>query len=273
MKRSYFLGALLVALVTLQSFTLLAGKAETWNSPVYLTLPNDGSIKANSTLHVSLQFEADSRIQSLEISEPLNFAQGQEVKTAQLKDGKVDVDIIIRGGSLLPILRPFSLKPSIRVQILDVHFITVDNISGVYQAGTDNPTTGVIPRITNIAITSDDNGAVNNVTSSLEYTLSQETSRSTVTTSTAQNAVINSEVVLYPNPVRDGNLFIRIPESMSVTQVTVVNALGGLVKNIRPDASSTAPIQISLDGLSAGVYFVRIHSSTGDLVKKFNVSQ
>jgi hypothetical protein len=132
MKRSYFLGALLVALVTLQSFTLLAGKVETWSSPVYLTLPNDGSVKTNSTLRVTLQFEADSRIQSLEINEPLSLAEGQEVKTAKLKDGKVDVDIIIRGGSLIPFLHPYSTKPAVRIQILDVHFITVDNLECNY---------------------------------------------------------------------------------------------------------------------------------------------
>ncbi len=270
MNRSYFLGVVLVALASFQTLNLQAGKEETWNSPVFITIPNDGTYDGSRDLHVSLQILTDQRIEAIEILNPKENP-AQDMKISQFKDGKVDVDIIIRGGNVRPFIRPYSYNPTVRIQLLTVHYITVDNISGVFQANT-NPTTDVEPRISH-AVISDGGLTGNTVDANIELTSPVLENRMDIS-NTTNSSTVSSDLTLYPNPVRDGNLFIRIPESMgTVSQITVMNALGGLVQQYRPEATYGSPVQLSLEGISAGVYFVRIHTSTGDIVKKFNVSR
>jgi hypothetical protein len=158
--------------------------------------------------------------------------------------------------------------------LFTVNYITVDNISGVFEANT-NPTTGVSPRLSNIDIFNGDT-PITSETEGLGAQLQMSTpileARSGV--SATSSALNSSDLTLYPNPVRDGNLFVRVPEAMgNVSNIAVMNAVGGLVKQLRPDASYGSAIEIDLNGLSAGVYFVRIHTATGDIVKKFNISR
>lgn len=270
MNRSYFLGVVLVAMASLQSLNLQAGKEESWNSPVFITIPNDGSYDGSRDLHVSLQITSEERIKAIEILNPKENP-AQDMKISQFKDGKVDVDIIIRGGNVLPFIRPYSYNPSVRIQLLTVHYITVDNISGVFQANT-NPTTDIEPRISHVTIT--EGGLTGNTVGGNIELSSPVYENRTEISNTSNSSTVSSDLILYPNPVRDGNLFIRIPEAMgTVSQITVMNALGGLVQQYRPEATYGSPVQLSLDGISAGVYFVRIHTATGDIVKKFNVSR
>ncbi|MFM2286176.1 MAG: Secretion system C-terminal sorting domain [Bacteroidota bacterium] len=274
MKRSYFKGLVLVAIAALQSFSLLAGSEQTWSSPVFVTLPNDGSFDTNKDLHVNMQIASDQRIDAIEILHPKGSANDNEVRTSYFKDGKVDVDIIIRGGIVRPMMRPFNANASIRIQLFTIKYITVDNISGVFEANT-NPTTDVTPRLSNIVIFNGDT-PITNETEGLGAQLHMATPVMEARSGVSVNAssVNASDLTLYPNPVRDGNLFVRVPESMgSVNNISVMNAVGGLVKQLRPDATYGSAIEIDLNGLSAGVYFVRIHAATGDIVKKFNIAR
>ena len=274
MNRSYFFGAVLVAIASIQSFSLFAGNEQTWSTPVYLTVPNDGSLDASRDIHMTLQIEGSALIRSMEVRNPKNGTV-EDIRTAQFKDGKVDVDIIIRGGTLLPFLRPLSVKPYARIEVLNISYITVDNISGVYQANT-SPSVSVQPRLSNIYIYGAGDSEMN-VSNNLGATLELSGAMLENQTSSSirnENAVVASEIALYPNPVRDGNLFIRVPETMgTISQISVLNALGGLVKQFRPESTYGAPVQLPLEGISAGVYFVRISSASGEVVKKFNIAR
>lgn len=274
MKRSYIKGLVLVAIAALQSFSLLAGSEQTWSSPVFVTLPNDGSFDTNKDLHVKMQIIGDQRIEAIEIIKPKGGSSDNDVRTSYYKDGKVDVDIIIRGGVVRPMMRPYNVSNSIRIQLFTVNYITVDNISGVFEANT-NPTTSVSPRLSNIDIFNGDTpitSETDGLGAQLQMIAPVLEARSGVSANTT--SLNSSDLTLYPNPVRDGNLFVRIPEAMgNVSNIAVMNAVGGLVKQLRPDAAYGSAIEIDLNGLSAGVYFVRIHTATGDIVKKFNISR
>ena len=134
MNRSSLLKVLFVLIAVFQTLFIAASSNTESNSTIYLTLLNDGHYDASSDLHVRFQIESQIRFQKIEVN---STQANNSIRTIQLKDGKVDVDIIIRGGELTPLLLPFSVKPSIRVEIADIHFITVDNISGVYQGNVE----------------------------------------------------------------------------------------------------------------------------------------
>ena len=134
MNRSSLFKLLLVIIAVFQTLFIAASSNTESNSTIYLTLLNDGRYDASSDLHVRFQIESQIRFQKIEVN---STQANNSIRTIQLKDGKVDVDIIIRGGELTPLLLPYSVKPSIRVEIADIHFITVDNISGVYQGNVE----------------------------------------------------------------------------------------------------------------------------------------
>jgi len=265
MNRSFSFKLVLVLIAVFQSYCSIAFNNIESNSKVYLTLLNDGRYNASSDLHVRFQIESQNRFQKIELN---STQSNNSVRTNQLKDGKVDVDIIIRGGELTPLLLPYSVKPSIRVEILDVHFITVDNISGVFQGNVDPHLSNEI-HFTKLNVFTGDETATeaNSLQAKLDF------STPLLTAQNGQQNSLNtvSDLLVYPNPVQDGNLFLQIPESLqnNVT-VSICNVLGALVKRVQTESNLSNPVHVDLSGLNPGIYFVRVQSGQTEIVKKFN---
>ena len=268
MNRSFLLKLVLVFVAVFQTLFIAASTNAESNSTVYLTLLNDGRYDASSDLHIRFQIECLSRFQKIEVN---STQANNSVQTNQLKDGKVDVDIIIRGGELTPLLLPYSVKPSVRVEILDVHFITVDNISGVFQGNVEPHLNNEI-NFTKLHVFTGDETATE--TNSLQAKLDFSTPLVY-----AQNGQQNrnnsiSDLLVYPNPVQDGNLFLQIPESLqNNASISICNVLGALVKRAQPESSLSSPVHVDLSGLNPGIYFVRVQSGQTEIVKKFNINR
>jgi hypothetical protein len=64
---------------------------------------------------------------------------------------------------------------------------------------------------------------------------------------------------MYPNPAKE-SIFIKIPENLNNSvKLTICDALGREIKKISLNQSS----EISLDGISSGIYFVNLISKNG----------
>ncbi len=92
-------------------------------------------------------------------------------------------------------------------------------------------------------------------------------------------SVINSridsgdEVFIYPNPVHDGNIVLRIPYSVSNTKTVVdIYDLSGksIIRQILPEGNMLS--EINVGKLKPGAYLVRIHSSLLDETRKLIVN-
>ena len=268
MNRSFSFKLVLVLIAVLQSFYSVALNNTVANSKVFLTLLNDGRYDASSDLHIRFQIESQSRFQKIEVN---SIQANNSVRTNQLKDGKVDVDIIIRGGELTPLLLPYSVKPSVRVEILDVHFITVDNISGVFQGNVEPHLNNEI-HITKLHVFTGHETATE--TNSLQAKLDFSTPLLSEQNSQQNRINTVSDLLVYPNPVQDENLFLQLPESLqSNATISICNVLGALVKRVQTESNLTSPVHVDLSGLNPGIYFVRVQSGPTEIVKKFNINR
>jgi hypothetical protein len=268
MNRSSLFKLLLVIIAVFQTLFIAASSNTESNSTIYLTLLNDGRYDASSDLHVRFQIESQIRFQKIEVN---STHANNSIRTIQLKDGKVDVDIIIRGGELTPLLLPYSVKPSIRVEIADIHFITVDNISGVYQGNVEPHLNNEI-RFTKLHVFTGNETAIeaNSLQAKVDF------STPLVETQITQQNKINtvSDLLVYPNPVQDGNLFLQIPEShQNNVSISISNVLGTMVKRVQTESNFSNPVHVDLSGLNPGIYFVRVQSGQKEIVKKFNINR
>jgi hypothetical protein len=267
MNRSSLFKLLLVLVATFQSLFNVAASNNVSNTKIYLTLVNDGRYDASSDLHVSFQLESVTRFQRFEIT---TSNTSNNIRTNQQKDGKVDVDIIIRGGDLQPLLLPYSVKPTVRVEILDINFITVDNISGVFQGNVEPQTNNEI-RFNKLHVFTDDetSAETNNYHAKLDYSLTNNSNQLS-----NQKSSTVSDLVAYPNPVSDGNLFLKIPESLqNNVSISICNVLGSLVKRVQTASDLSNPVHVDLSGLNPGIYFVRVQSGQTEIVKRFNINR
>ena len=268
MNRSSLFKFVLVFIAVFQTLFIAASSNTESNSTVYLNLLNDGRYDASSDLHIRFQIESLSRFQKIEVN---STNDKNSIRTIQLKDGKVDVDIIIRGGELTPLLLPYSVKPSVRVEILDVHFITVDNISGVFQGNVEPHLNNEI-NFTKLQVFTGDEIAAETNTLQAKLDFSTPLVQTQVSQQNKANSI--SDLLVYPNPVQDGNLFLQIPESLqNNVSISICNVLGALVKRVQPESSLSSPVHVDLSGLNPGIYFVRVQSGQTEIVKKFNINR
>jgi len=241
---------------------------------IFLNIPNNGSISETSEITIKAQFDIPNTVRSLELIEEPKPSNKQPVsRSIILKDGKVDVDIIIRGSDLLPFLSPFSTTSHVKVKLGVINYITVDNISGVFESNETNPNGNVASRILSIEI-ADDN-IPQNESSAMSHMFSLETESSNTQISVSDNRVnLNDNLVLYPNPVRDNTLNLTLSKSdLGFSQIFVFNSLGSLVYQENVNGTITSNYTLQLPSLPSGVYFIKLHSSTKELVKKFNIIQ
>lgn len=282
MKRKLTLrfGMLLFATFLLSSLNSLSASERTRNcsAPLYLTIPNNGIIVKGSQVVVHVQLEKSESVSTIEVIAASGVTP-TEVRTNFQKDGKVDVDIIIRGENFLPFLYPYASGPTAHIRIATISYITVDNISGVFEANNSNPSLDVSSRLIEMSV---DNGipqlgsngnGTNNEASISMGTVSVNSISSSITVDETK-AIVADNITLYPNPIRDNVLNLSFSQgSTSIQGVRVFNALGAIVYQDLSKQLITGTYTVQLPILPAGIYFVRVSLDSNEVVKKFNLSK
>jgi len=78
--------------------------------------------------------------------------------------------------------------------------------------------------------------------------------------------VFDDDIILYPNPVTD-TVILKNPSNLVINTIKISDILGTNVLNI-DTSNSSSTIDINLDGLSSGVYFIKINTENGVILKK-----
>jgi hypothetical protein len=269
MKAKSTFSAMLLAILSM----LFSATVQANNSDLYLILKNDGSIPTDRDFRVVVQLNIPQST-FLQVSPANTQAFGDVVgsfKTGSCKDGKVDVDIIIRGGSLKPIINAGINEDEIKIKLFVCEVITVDNISGVYQAsGSGNASNVARVLKTSVDVSSESEGTSG--ISSIPI-LGQNAIRAELFSSAASsNAKSTAELVLFPNPVTDGFLNIKGNETLVAGVLSIHNALGATVSTVMVSEGEQL-LQIPVDKLAKGVYYARVQTVSGLVIKKFNVTR
>jgi hypothetical protein len=272
-------GMFLFAAFLISSLNTFGAEDRTRNlsTSLYLTIPNDGSIKGDCQLVVHAQLEKTSNVKSIEVL-GLEGITATEVRTTFQKDGKVDVDIIIRDNTFLPYLYPYSVSPTANIRIATINYITVDNISGVFQTNT-NPTNDVSSRLFDVTIIGGgtqlgSNNSLPTGQASIGTGEVSVQSQSVSQTASETKAVSSESVSLYPNPVRDNMLNLTFGNGITkMNGLRVFNAVGAVVFQDMTKQEINGIYTVQLPSLPAGVYFVRITTGTNEIVKKFNITR
>ena len=84
-----------------------------------------------------------------------------------------------------------------------------------------------------------------------------------VTGITGLDAIADVAVKVYPNPFTNN---VSVRSSAVISQVDLFDVTGTLVKTISSIESNT--VELNTEELSAGIYFVKMNSVNGTLVKK-----
>jgi hypothetical protein len=74
---------------------------------------------------------------------------------------------------------------------------------------------------------------------------------------------------MYPNPAR-ASVTLELPANVNQAQVSVLDVLG---KEHLQTSSTEQKVQLSLRGLSTGVYFVRVQTPQGSSTKRLLVQE
>jgi len=244
--------------------------------PIVLTIPNNEQTASSSIIHIRASILIPQGLEISKVVETSNLKQAEgpiTLRTNSRNDGKVDVDIIIRTVFHATKFRPFTSEPLVRLEVGVLNFITVDNISGVFQNGSgagQNPT-----HLQDISVIIDDNNenqSGNNITNESSLNLGDFQLNEINSIQTVKNQF--EEVTLYPNPVNSSFLNIASKSEFDgITEIVIHNAIGNMVKrqNINQNTGNTT-IQVNVDELSSGIYFLTVSNSSGKAVKKFTVA-
>ena len=92
-----------------------------------------------------------------------------------------------------------------------------------------------------------------------------------VTCSTLSISEINkeSQVIIYPNPSRFGNYFIKKPQSITLKSIKIINVLGQVIQNI--NLNNFPKIDLSKE--ESGIYFIQIIDDKGDIITERIIKQ
>lgn len=253
-----------------------------FSQDIFITINNDSRIHENSIIRIKLEFTANSNVSSLIISDYKNPSdldpfedKVPNERTGQLKDGKVDVDIIIRGSDLSIYRDPSFSKDYIKINVLTFDFITVDNISGVYETEGSTSNESFAYRIVSTEISNENE--VNNTITNVEGIFSIGLSNIKYSTSNSSGnlnveSFTSNDITLYPTPVR--NSTFRVKANIEVgdfKNISVFNVVGGLVHQESLKNLIISDHQFNLPQLPSGVYFLNLETTKGRIVKKFNL--
>jgi len=271
MKFKSTFSVMLATILSLLFSVTVQAENYTSNSELFIILKNNGSIPMDRDFHLTIQIDVpQSSTLQLSPNNPLVFNDLVEsFKTGSCKDGKVDVDIIIRGGSIKPIINGNTSDEDIKIKLFVCEVITVDNISGVYQAsGSGNA--GHAARVLKTTAEVQANTGDSNGISSIPVIDQSSIRAELIPTASVTNVRTSDELVLFPNPVSDGILNIKGNDLLVAGAVTIHNALGATVASIKITGEEQV-VQCTLENLSKGVYYARINTNSGLVIKKFNV--
>jgi hypothetical protein len=180
-------------------------------------------------------------------------------------DGKIDVDIIIReNGQAIPLdgntpleNLPHAGNTAYVLGEIDVQIITVDNISGVYEVNPNQPVNmqaRIFDRFGN---------EIN--TAQVEVTpVEEELAVTRIET--------EPELVVYPNPAPDGIFNLQIKGAKINGFVAVHNSLGAVVGQLPPSNFMDAT-EVRLEHLPKGVYYIKVPTTEGELIKKLQITR
>ncbi len=260
-------------------------EAKDLNTSVCLMWPKSLSVPLNSEIHMRLRFD-DGLSQNIRPDLKLTPAHPavSEVVTRSAKDGRVDVDIIIRGDVLQLELDRFQNSPdlsnqSLVIQVFDIDIITVDNISGVFETSSGNGQHNARITDVNVLPNSEEAGsstayaAVAPVIAATVSPVVQSTQTGASNTSFSASAARNTNTLqLYPNPVQSGMVTLQIDGQFSKQHVQIFNALGAIVAEKAVGVGEQV-VQLNTDQLVSGIYFVRFELDGKPQVRKLQVKR
>jgi hypothetical protein len=265
MRKPFYTPALLVLLLgfIFNTFTVRAGGIEDIQR-FELRVNLQNSTHQTGLHFMKLEVEVPQGTQlvfvgndKLQVEEP----SSTNVRT----DGKIDVDIIIRdNGQAIPLDEstpvvniPHTGNTAFVVGELDVQIITVDNISGVFEVNPNQPVNmqaRIFDRFGN---------EIN--TAQVEVTpVEEELAVTRIET--------EPELVVYPNPAPDGIFNLQIKGAKINGFVAVHNSLGAVVGQLPPSNFMDAT-EVRLEHLPKGVYYIKVPTTEGELIKKLQITR
>lgn len=82
-----------------------------------------------------------------------------------------------------------------------------------------------------------------------------------------------NQFTIYPNPAKDHVKLASVPGDMQIEHIMIVNSKGNQVYSSGPATLSiSSPLNIALDGLPRGLYFVTIETAEGKSTKKLVIT-
>jgi hypothetical protein len=89
---------------------------------------------------------------------------------------------------------------------------------------------------------------------------------------TAINSLSNlsNSIQLYPNPAKE-SFNIILPDNNTVHEITVTNILGNVVEKIQVNKQNK--VEVNSSSFSKGVYFIKINTQEGNVVKRISISE
>jgi len=149
--------------------------------------------------------------------------------------------------------------------------ITIDNVSGVIQDNDAGSASVIVVDIK--SVTADNSGS--GVSGAFANPYVSGTDNNGTSGSRSDDIITKDEVQgfvkAYPNPAR-GSVKINTTHSkLSITEVTMLSAIGSKVMTQRPDDLDGHLMTIDTQNVPAGIYFLAIKTNMGDAVKRIVV--
>ena len=77
----------------------------------------------------------------------------------------------------------------------------------------------------------------------------------------------DNQIIIYPNPTKD-RLYIEMKANLNIHAITLINIQGQIVRGYESSAT-----QLDVSGIAEGIYFLKLSSSEGDIVKKILINK
>jgi hypothetical protein len=209
------------------------------------------ALEAGTSVHVHMNLDGvkPTHFETNAINNP--FTNVDDFRIESRGDGKVDVDIIIRAENVAD---NQGTETEVMVGVLDLDYITVDNISGVYETGSET-NSNVQARI----MKGDETFTNDNIEANLNF-------KAETTSFTGSS----DDLVVYPNPAVGGVFNIKISGMEIQGDIAVHNALGSVVAMIKPELNHAVQ-EVKLTTLPEGVYYLRLSTDKGEKIRKFQI--
>jgi hypothetical protein len=209
------------------------------------------ALEAGTSIHVHMNLDGikPTHFETNAVNNP--FTNLDDFRIESRSDGKVDVDIIIRAENINSTNQGSDTE--VMVGVMDLDYITVDNISGVYETGSES-NSNVQARI----MKGDETNS-NEITADLNFKAE---------TNTFQG--LADELVVFPNPAVGGIFNLKISGIEILGDISVHNALGAVVAIIKPEINHSVQ-EIKLNNLPEGVYYLRLSTDKGEKIRKFQI--